>query len=348
VAGVLVVAAAPIAATEIVCRAEPAPERSPSAPMIREPEWQRAEIRSYLSYPEWAIVHAYEDFAGVLRKGDEDDFDYLASVGGFWRGMCNLNRVASAMGGSSVDMKVMLHTIGLSFTAEMALKGVWEESIGRASVLVRGPERTSEDRLSLAVAEDYAAFLRQTPWYEYPFAEKVEALWSTERREGESIIRSTERRLALTLEWGGKAGYAAFIRRASAAALGTADLRIRSVVRPGPGGLPQGVDVVADLPGGLSLIETPRYRAFTEILQGIANSGGEVIEIAGNDDLLVTVLVPPGGSPDFPGVVAVLSVPIQSRPGWHRTGLGVRVRDLAELIRSAPSAQVEFEHVYDY
>ena len=57
----------------------------------------------------------------------------------------------------------MLYTIGLSFAAEMGLKGLYELTIGRFTAWFRGPKRTPEDEFALAVAEDYAAFLRQTP-----------------------------------------------------------------------------------------------------------------------------------------------------------------------------------------
>ena len=50
---------------------------------------------NYLTYPEWSIVHAYEDFAGVLRKESESDFSYLASIAGYWRNLCAISAIAS-------------------------------------------------------------------------------------------------------------------------------------------------------------------------------------------------------------------------------------------------------------
>ncbi len=123
----------------------------------------------------------------------------------------------------------MLYTIGLSFAAEMGLKGLYELTIGRFTAWFRGPKRTPEDEFALAVAEDYAAFLRQTPWYEYPFGSKLAQFWIETPMAYGSAVRKLERRIAISLEYGGKAVYAKLIGLGAAAS--PAPLTIRSVVK---------------------------------------------------------------------------------------------------------------------
>jgi hypothetical protein len=53
-------------------------------------DWQRPEGRTLMTYPEWHIVHAYEDYAAVIRTGDPDDFGFLSSIGDFWSSTCAL------------------------------------------------------------------------------------------------------------------------------------------------------------------------------------------------------------------------------------------------------------------
>jgi hypothetical protein len=65
-------------------------------------------------------ANAYEDLAGVLKDRDESAFAYGRQIAGFWRSFCALNRVGSGRGGTGLDTKVMLYTIGWSFTAELA------------------------------------------------------------------------------------------------------------------------------------------------------------------------------------------------------------------------------------
>ena len=344
------VALAPVIGVETTCRRAVSRDAREVAPVgITDAGYQRRETNSVLSYPEWYIVYAYQDLAGVLETRDEQAFDYAGSIAGFWTGLCGVSRVASAQGGAALDEKVMLYVIGLSFTAEMTIKGAWEETIGRFSAWVRGPGKTSEDLFVLRVAHDYAGFLQQTPWYEYGFAGRLCELLREVPFGWSSPTRAVERRVAMTAEWGVKAGYARVLGLAAGAA--PAELRIATVVR-GLDGTDSVADprivVMRDLGGGLSLIETPRYGAYTEIVEGLAARGREIVEIAGNHTVLVTVLSPPGVSIRPPGVEVLFSEAIQSRSGWLRDGLDVEVADLAKVIRAAGAGGAVFEHVYDY
>lgn len=343
-------AAAPVVVTETACRAPARDVVDVYTPIITDAKWRRAEADSYLSYPEWYIVHAYEDFAGVLEHEDEHGFGYLRSIAGFWRSLCGVNRIVDREG-DYTDTKIMLYTIGLSFTVELALKGAYEDTFGRLAAWIRGPQRTAEDRYALWMAKDYAAFLHQTPWYLYPFSARAGELWSVSSVPGDSAIRRTERRVALGLEWKAKAAYAHVIGYASAATLGPADLRIRSVVGNLDPALIENepdVQIIDRLGRGRLLIETPRYQSFTFLIEKVAVANGNVVEIAGNDVVLVTALMPETTDDGVEGVRKIFSIDLQSRPGWRRVGLAVEVSRLAGLIRQIPATGGEFEHVYDY
>ena len=241
----------------------------------------------------------------------------------------------------------MLYIIGVSFAAEMGVKGVYELTIGRLTEWVRGNERTPEDRFALQVADDYAKFLQQTPWYAYPFGATLSRFWSeVPWREG-SMVRKIERRVSLTLEYGVKALYAKAL--GALAGVAPAATRIRSVVR----GLDES-DLAADpriqrieaRADGTVVIETPRYRELTEILGGLASRGRDAVEIAGNDDIFVTLLMPPGAS--APQGELLITVPQRARPGWQRHGVAVKVGALAQMMRSLGASGGQFEHAYDY
>jgi hypothetical protein len=347
-AAIVLLIALPIVWTEAGCRnarlADPEPFQS-----VLDAAHRRDEVNTYLTYPEWSIVHAYEDLAGVTRKGSESDFAYMRSVANYWSSLCSLTRLATSRGSIAFDYKLMLYTIGVSFAAEMGIKGAYELTIGRATAWLRGPRRTPEDDFALAVADEYAAFLRQTPWYEFPFGARLWRLWTQTPLWGENVVRKVERRIGLTLEYAGKAAYAKLIAMGAGASAPVA-LRLRSVVS----GL-DASDVAADnrivavrsLASGASEIDTPRYRAFTEILAGLAERGRDIVEIAGNDDVLITVLGPQGGAAERLGK-QLFWVPIQARPGWQRIGLDVKVASLSSIVRQLRQDGMELEHVYDY
>jgi hypothetical protein len=346
-----IVLAAPILWIEGMCTVPLDPRARPARPIVSEPGYVRRESDSYLSFPEWHIVYAYDDLAGVLRRGDESDFAYVRQIAEFWHSLCRLTRVVTAREPVGMDTKVMLYTIGWSFTAELALKGAYENTLGRLLEWLRGPDKTAEDEYAARDMQAYARFLRQTPWYEYPFATRLLEFWRATPWRGEHMPRKVERRVVFSLEYGTKATYGAVIGYASAAALGPADLEIQTIVlglEPADlAGEPQ-VRVVRELGWGRTLIRTPRYQAYTDLLVRLARRGRNVAEIAGHHRILVTVLAPKGPLPAQPGAAELFEVPIQSRPDRRRIGLDVAVAQLGAVMRGWEAAGATVEHVYDY
>ena len=346
----LLLAAIPIVWVETACQSPRAPVVAGKRPPINAaPPWKRELADSYLSYPEWYIVHAYEDLAGVMKTQDEADFRYVASIRGFWSSLCTLTQTATRYGPVSGEWKATLYIIGLSFSVEMAIKGAYESTIGWLTAWWRGPDKTAEDRFALALAQDYAKFLRQTPWYEYPFWRSLQKFWIETPWEGDNWVRKGERRFALTLEWGVKSVYAQVL--AKLAGIAPADLRLRSVVR----GLSRGdmaveprIKVLQSLPDFHMLIETPRYRQFTEIALGLVQRDGVFTEIAGNNRVLITVLARTGFAVTVENVDPVFSYPLQARPGWQRSGLDIPVSALGRIMAQLGKVGGEVEHVYDY
>ncbi|WP_454849432.1 hypothetical protein [Rhizobium binxianense] len=335
---------APVGYVETFCHADR--ERDTYDPLIRDPASVRQEANTYLTYPEWHIVYAYDGLAETLKTGDEYRFDYFSSVRDFWTSDCALTEIADRHGGADGATRLMIATIGVSFTLEMGLKAAYEETIDRATALWRGGRKTPQDVVARDMAADYAAFLRQTPWYKYPFQTWIDRLWAAPIEEP---VRGWERRLALGGEWRAKIAYAGAIASA-VAATGEAKLTIRSVVSDLPAAalaaMP-GVTVVSDDPAGV-VIETPRYDRFTHILADIAGAGGTIREIAGNDEIMISLTVPSDAPPDqdLPGeLIARL----------HRSGfdsdrllLSVRIPDLAGLLRDRPIADPGIEHIFDF
>jgi hypothetical protein len=227
----------------------------------------------------------------------------------------------------------------VSFTAELLLKAAYEETLGRLATWVRGGVRAPLDDLSARQAADYASFLQQVPWYRWDFERDATAL-GTAATDG---FRDGERALALGLEYRAKAAYARAIA-AAAAATGGDELTLRSIVAglsAAELGQVAGVTVINERPEGTE-IETPRYRAFTEIAEALARQGAEFVEIAGNDDILVTTIAEAPSEREDPTLLAVLSR--QGNPGLRELRL-LRVEALAGLLRDP---EVAVEHIHDY
>ena len=345
--------AATVIRVETVCTADVPTPAVTSQFGISDPGYARAQGDSFLTFPEWYIVHAYNDLAAVTEQGSESDFRYASSIAGFWRSLCRATRQASGSGPATSDQKLTNYIIGFSFTAEMALQGAYETSIGALSAATTDHGKTAEDAFNLALLQDYAAFLYQTPWYRYPFAAKLDQFW----RETPFVpsLRAVERRISLSLQYAARAAYAAVI--GYAAGYDPAVLTIRSVVT----GLPAaelatipGVTVireVADAKGATGvLVETERYAKFDAFVKQLGRHAGATLgEVAGNHRILVTIVVPPGDGrlAAFDGL-PIFSVPVQSRPGARRIGVDVPVRSLVQDVTRFEAAGYMFEHAYDY
>jgi hypothetical protein len=342
---IVVLCAIPILWIETQCMGS-LPKEQQTYRTILPQDDRRNLVDTYLTYPEWSIVHAYEDFAGVARQRGESAFRYGDSILGYWRSLCSLSAIASAKGEVTGDMKTMLYVIGISFTGEMGVKGLYEKTVGKVTEWIRGAKPTPEDVFAHKVADDYAAFLRQTPWYEFPFGKTLKQFWRETSWSTPSFIRSFERRIALSMEYGVKAGYAWLI--AQGAALTPAKLTIRSVIA-GADSLP-GTDmkIVETRTDGTAVVETPRYRAFTQILLALMERNRKIVEIAGNDEILVTVLTKDGAPFATGGARELVVVPVQARPGFTRRGYSVRLENLPAFVLALRQAGGEFEHAYDY
>ncbi|NPU13475.1 hypothetical protein HL667_14855 [Bradyrhizobium sp. 83012] len=344
---------ATVISVETVCTADVPTPAVTSQFGITDPGYARSQGDSFLTFPEWYIVHAYSDLAGVTGQTSESDFRYLSSIAGFWRSLCRATRQAEGSGPATSDQKLTNYIIGFSFTAEMALQGAYEKSIGALTEETTDGVKTAEDAFNLALLKDYAAFLYQTPWYRYPFAAKLDQFW----RDTPFVpsVRSVERRFSLSLQYAGRAAYAAVI--GYAAGYDPAVLTIRSVVT----GLPAaelaampGVKVireVSDVKGTKGvLVETARYAKFDAFAKELRrHAGAALAEVAGNHQILVTIVVPPGDGrlAAFDGL-PIFSIPIQSRPGARRIGVDVPVRSLVQDIARFEAAGYNFEHAYDY
>jgi hypothetical protein len=341
----LATAMAPIAWIEASCMETPVDDSATYSPILA-PEHRRPETNTYVTYPEWLIVHVYEDYAAVAREEGESAFPYFSSIGRYWSNLCVMTRHASARGFITSDSKAMLYTIGVSFSIEMALKGVYEKTVGWLTETIGGETASPEDRFARAVADDYALFLVQAPWYAYPFNEKLKAFWREVPWGEGNVIRKLERRTSLSLEFGFKALYARAI--GALAGMAPAPLQIRSVVRGwnASGVHEADIKTFEALAGGLQIIETPRYRDFTHIVRRLSMRGVDIVEIAGNDEVFITILLPTN-VPLLHGQ-SLITAPIAARPGWHREGLLVKVVDLGPLVRRLASIGGELEHVYEY
>ena len=167
--------------------ATPRPQTYP--PLITDPAFQRREANTYLTYPEWHIVFAYDGLAQAVKTGDEYAFDYFPKHLALleFRLRAHARRRATwrrRLGHAQHDPHDWRELHGGDVR-----EGGLRRDDRRATAWVRGSRKTPQDAVVAAIATDYAAFLRQTPWYQYPFDRKARELWAAPVDQGSEAGR---------------------------------------------------------------------------------------------------------------------------------------------------------------
>jgi hypothetical protein len=320
------------------------------------PEQRRGVEQTFLTYPEWFLVHSPAEYARYVEAHPSHGFPFLGHIGQIWSSYASVTREqVRADYPGNVGYHVMIGVIATSTTAEYGLRSAYENTLGRISSASAGGRLTAEDHYGAAVAQDYVDFIRKEPWYLYDFSGKLGGLWKDTPAWGPDMLRKWERRYALTTEYLVKAAYGKLIKLATAAAYDPALMTTQVVAANIPAGWtpPEGVRLVRPLPDGRAVLELPRYYAFRIAATRLAEQGIALVDIAGNDTvILVTVLgadrqaAEAGAWPQ--GSRVLFSQPILTEAGRRRTALVLPVAALSPFLAGARQQGIEVEHVYDY
>jgi len=331
---------------------EPVADEAAIGEAVREiPDYYRPESKTYLTLPEWYIVYSTDEYADFIATNSSSNFPYFGAVGQYWQSyvdVCNEIRGRYPFNG---DSQFTLAFIGISFTAENMLKGAYEGTIGRLTDWISSDVPTEEEVYAAQVAQDYGEFMHVTPWYFFPFREKLQGLWKETSMWGPNPIRKWERKLALTVEYGGKLLYSSFTNLGAQATYGGADVEKIYAVTEGITGdmLSPDLEVVEEIEGGRQLIRITRFEYFSDTVPGLLERGVRFEEIAGNDEILFTLLGPQDADYNFKYGDYLFDLPILTQPGQTRAAVKVHVTDMAQFFEELNEREeIQFEHMYDY
>ena len=342
----------------IACRIwdnPPAPESASDAAIreaVREvPDYYRPESKTYLTLPEWYIVYSTDEYADFIASNSSSDFPYFRTVDQYWQSyvdVCNEIRGRYPFNG---DSQFTLAFIGLSFTAENMLKGAYEGTIGKLTDWISSDTPTEEEIYAAQVAQEYGQFMHTVPWYFFPFREKLQGLWSETGLWGPDPVRKWERKLALTLEYGGKSLFSSFTNFGAQATYGGADVEKIYAVTEGltDDMRSRDLEVVQEIDGARQLIRVTRFEYFSNTVPGLLERGVKLIEVAGNDEILITLLGAQDADYNFEHGEYLFGLPILTQPGQTRAAIKVGLADLPAFFEELKSREgIQFEHMYDY
>ena len=314
-------------------------------------EHLRPPDQTFLTYPEWFLVHSPAEYAVYVRDHAPSGFPFWGHVRQFWQGYATV-REAIRDYPFNFGYHVMIVVIGSSTTVEYLLRLAYETLVGRLTELTATHGMTEEDRYGARVAQDYVDFIRVLPWYEYDFAGKLAGLWRDTSLWGPDVLRKWERKYALTTEYAIKAAYGWLIKKATKASydepLPVTAVLVDRLPADGGAALPE-LKVLERRADGSVLVTVPRYEAFKVYAAALAKRGANFLEIAGNrSGILVTVLAPRGWRSARGDAKLLFTQPILTRPAEERVAVVVPVASLAALLLELDRPGIQLEHVYDY
>ncbi|HJR60005.1 MAG TPA: hypothetical protein VJ813_11420 [Vicinamibacterales bacterium] len=312
------------------------------------PGYQREESFTFLSLPQWSIVYSSAEYGKTIAAQPPSAFPYAGSVRQYWRYYDAACRATKDTYPFTAGDHLMLGVMGSSFSIEYALKGFYENSFGGLAQWISGHD-TPEDALARTTAAEYAAFMRNAPWYEFPFGTRLNALWRETPARGPHMVRKWERRLALTTEFGVKAATGWLIGLGRGGPSGQEGARIHARIEGArPGIYADGVVKKVRGAGTGAIVTLPRYEAFTARMIVLLQQGVRFVDIAGNDAILVTVLAPVSWSPSDLEASLVLDEPLLTAADLRRVALKVPVRVLHVVVPQIRVGGARVEHIYDY
>lgn len=314
------------------------------------PDYTRPESSTYLTFPEWYLVFNPQEYAQYLAKHAPSGFPYFQSIRQFWGGYAQVYGVARRHYPFNFGNHVMLVVIGTSSTGEWLIKGIYENTLGRVSEWISSGGRTTEDDYAAQVAREYGELIPTEPWFVFPYGRAFTGLWTKNPFFGPHFPRKVERKFSLSIEYGVKFFYAGLIRLASRAAFGVAATEIHATLTHADEAAvaTPGVQKVRDLGGGAWIVTVPHYQGFTDTVPLLARRGADFIEVAGNDEILATVVAPRSWAYDLTAGRVIFEQPLLNGPDSKRLAVQVPIRALGNFLREAEAKHLRLEHLFDY
>lgn len=249
----------------------------------------------------------------------------------------------------------MIGVIGTSFTAEYFFKGLYETTIGATTAWWASDGAwkagTREDRFIQDIAKDYSTFIHATPWYEYPFASKLIELWNLPGEAEGSLLRRWERRFEFTNELLLKTAWGWAIKQGTQAGYDPEAMSIQAWVKEGSktlAGIDPAITVLDRLGERSYLVSLPRYEPFKQAVQTLIRHDARLVEIAGNEQILITVIAPTDWHDEYHRGKTVCEWTILTQPTKKRVALLVQVGQLHEILPALEREEIFVDHLYDF
>lgn len=353
---VLAISFLPLIGGVIACRVFNPPEITYDEPRDRSvtddiEHYYRGEDQSYLTVPEWYIVFNADEFGAFLKTGRTSQFPWFRAIYQFWETYYAVCRQTADHYPYNGRYQQILLIIGPSFTIENSVRALYAKTISFAAEWTNFSGPTQEEIYYQQVQAEYGQWLHNVPWFKFPFQDKLQGLWSETDLVGRGLIRKWERKLAISTEYLIKMVYGYFINQGAEASFGFVPDRTHLWVSGFSDDLLEAepeLILVKPLDNGEAIVSVPRYEAFTIVVPQLAEKGLQFLEIAGNDEIVMAVLVEQDREFSLAAGDVFIEQTYLSQPTFKRLVMTVPVEDLNTVLVQVSEQGLILEHLYDY
>ena len=314
-------------------------------------DYSRDEESTYLGYPEWFIVWSYTEKADFQQRHLPSGFPFLKSIQQYWSGYCCVHGMTHSKYPFNFGEHQMLVVIGSSFSVEYLIRAFYENTLGRFTEWISSHEPVEEDIYSNRVAREYADFVHIRPFYEFSFWKRFKGLWLETQVWGKHPVRKLERRMFLSIDYSIESFYCWLIEKATHASYGIEsadtyawiDNASEAIFAENPR-----IRKVKEVGSGAFIAVVPRYQEFKTVAGWLAERDIHFVEIAGNDEILVTAIAPRDWAYNLSAGVVAFSNGLATAPESRRVAISTPVGDLHKVMNELKNLGIKIEHVYDY
>lgn len=311
--------------------------------------YYRSEEQTVLTVPEWYLVFNPKEYADYLQAGNNpSDFPFYASIKEYWQLYDRSIGLVSEAYPENAEYIIMLDVIGVSVTMEYVGKMLYENTIGTVFGWFANDDISPKEEAINAAHRAYSDFIYHTAWYEFGFLEWVGKVWSASGETEASWLRKWERTLFFTFEFSLKAGYGQLIEWAAKASYeAPVDKIYLEALTTDSLPVNQDLEVIYQEDSS-QILSITRWGPFTETMKLLADYELDIVEISGNDEIVVSIIMPTGATLNTENSELLYLSKVVTEESLQRGVYILPVNELIPLIREAKAEKMTLEHVYDY
>ncbi len=312
-------------------------------------EYLRPYDNAYLSIPEWFIVYNSAEYARALTNAKPSSFSYFTAIQEYWNQYKRVQQLTKESVHDTSNYTSVLRVIGVSYSVELAIKGVYENTIGKVTEWLSDGKLIHEEKVVAQMNHDYAEFIYDYPWYDFPYGNYLSLLWLQSNDTNLTLgqyIRKIERLIYLSLEIEIKVIYSKLIAYATHQTFGVQDDVVYAIISRDGGKTKE-------------LLSAPHYQPFTKALLSAMNEaftqGNDfrVLDISGNQRITFSFLISKDGVSLDKTTELFRNQEKFFKEGdvlvvKDRVHAEVRVVDIFSIYKECKDRGIIIDHFYDY